>query len=172
MLRFRWGLPTYFAAIASDVSPIRRATHRSISIRPTSDPFTLPMSSTAPRSRLAFIVSGPLRRENSRDEMLSPLSPSPHPCIMAAWNDGCKRCNCRHSACTTRRGLTKHYNRRRSGGIGRRAGFKIPSWQQGEGSSPSSGNQIAFDVSCLCPGFNPVPEVNRTVLRCPAAGET
>ena len=27
----------------------------------------------------------------------------------------------------------------RSGGIGRRAGFKIPSWQQGEGSIPSSG---------------------------------
>jgi hypothetical protein len=28
----------------------------------------------------------------------------------------------------------------RSGGIGRRAGFKIPSWQQGEGSSPSFGS--------------------------------
>ena len=27
----------------------------------------------------------------------------------------------------------------RSGGTGRRAGFKIPSWQQGEGSTPSFG---------------------------------
>ncbi len=39
-----------------------------------------------------------------------------------------------HAAC-----LGKLANRR-SGGIGRRAGFKIPSWQQGEGSSPSSGS--------------------------------
>ncbi len=31
-------------------------------------------------------------------------------------------------------------SKRRSGGIGRRAGFKIPSWQQGEGPSPSSGS--------------------------------
>jgi hypothetical protein len=30
----------------------------------------------------------------------------------------------------------------RSGGTGRRAGFKIPSWQQGEGSTPSFGNVI------------------------------
>jgi hypothetical protein len=28
---------------------------------------------------------------------------------------------------------------RRSGGTGRRAGFKILSWQQGEGSTPSFG---------------------------------
>ena len=28
----------------------------------------------------------------------------------------------------------------RSGGIGRRAGLKIPSWQQGEGSTPSFGS--------------------------------
>ncbi len=31
----------------------------------------------------------------------------------------------------------------RSGGIGRRAGFKIPSWQQGEGSIPSFGSTAA-----------------------------
>ena len=40
----------------------------------------------------------------------------------------------------------------RSGGIGRRAGFKIPSWQQGEGSSPSSGicSLCVFrDASCV-----------------------
>ena len=32
---------------------------------------------------------------------------------------------------------------RRSGGIGRRAGFKIPFWQQSEGSSPSSGSIVS-----------------------------
>lgn len=31
----------------------------------------------------------------------------------------------------------------RSGGTGRRAGFKIPSWQQGEGSTPSFGSSHA-----------------------------
>ena len=31
----------------------------------------------------------------------------------------------------------------RSGGIGRRAGFKIPSWQQGVGSSPTSGSFLS-----------------------------
>ena len=101
MLRCRWGSRTYFAASASDASPIRRATNRPISIRPTSHPFTLPVSSTAPRSRLTFIVSAPLRHVSLCDEMRGPLSTSPHPCIMAAWNDGCKRCNCRHSAYTT-----------------------------------------------------------------------
>ena len=37
----------------------------------------------------------------------------------------------------------------RSGGIGRRAGFKIPSWQQGEGSSPSSGIFLWGCFGCI-----------------------
>ena len=35
---------------------------------------------------------------------------------------------------------------RRSGGTGRRAGFKIPSWQQGEGSTPSFGTGVLRDI--------------------------
>jgi hypothetical protein len=40
----------------------------------------------------------------------------------------------------------------RSGGTGRRAGFKIPSWQQGEGSTPSFGNS-----SILAAAYCPLP---------------
>jgi hypothetical protein len=36
----------------------------------------------------------------------------------------------------------------RSGGTGRRAGFKILSWQQGEGSIPSFGN-----IRSWCPVY-------------------
>jgi hypothetical protein len=40
----------------------------------------------------------------------------------------------------------------RSGGTGRRAGFKIPSWQQGEGSTPSFGNSRVYaGVYCSLP---------------------
>ena len=39
----------------------------------------------------------------------------------------------------------------RSGGTGRRAGFKIPSWQQGEGSTPSFGINDATGKNLITP---------------------
>ena len=44
-------------------------------------------------------------------------------------------------------GCRRQSTTRRSGGIGRRAGFKIPFWQQSEGSSPSSGSYAVLPLS-------------------------